>query len=363
MQGSYSFVKTSSKNIFPWISIYMITSDFLFDMYQTTLDDIIVKTIRERVKSGRTKIEVANELDISYYIVKKYTKDIPTILRISMELEQQIRNEVKKGNSIRQIAQELNVSRDSIIKYSRDIPKKLVIERKRSPELIRQIRANVRKYNNKTETARKMDLSSKTVRYYTEDIITIRGISKETKDKIQIKVKQGKTKTQVAREMNLPISIISNNTQDIYKIPKKPDINYRAFLLLEELINNGYAFSSLKWGLKDYQVLKKKFPLIHRFKMYGRVIFYLEDKSDIAVRAFLESLDKRITNYYELKQVINSFKTNIDSEEKKMYIHKKKSKKGGFGKNFEATHLRENDGSFVKNKLFHLLETKRNLHY
>lgn len=330
-------------------------------MHQTTLDDIIIKTIRERVKKGKTKIEVANELDISYYIVKKYTKDIPTILRISVELEQQIREEVKKGKSIRQIAKELNVSRDSIIKYSRDIPKKPKIKRKKSPELIKQIRANVRKYNSKSETARKMGITHKTVRYYTEDVITIKRISKETKDKIRTKVKQGKTKAQVARELNLPISIVSKNTQDIYKVPKKPDINYRAFLLLEELMNNGYAFSSSKWGLKDYQVLKKKFPLIHRFKMYGRVIFYLEDKSDIAVRAFLESLDKRITNYYELKQVINSFKANIDSEEKKMYIHKKKSKRGGFGKNFEATRLRENDGSFVKNELFHLLTYWENL--
>lgn len=295
-------------------------------MPQTTLPEIIAKVIRDKVKSGKTKIEVANELDISYYIVKKYTKDIPTILRISVELEQKIREEVKKGKSIHQIAKKLNVSRDSIIKYSRDIPKKPNIKRKRSPELIKQIRANVRKYNNKTETARKMNLSSKTVRYYTEDITTIRGISKETKDKIRIKVKQGKTKAQVARELNLPISIVSNNTQDIYKIPKKADINYRAFLLLEELINNGYAFPSSKYGLKDYQILKKKFPSIHRVKMYGRVIYYLEDKSDIAVRAFLEVPHKKITNYYELKQVINTFKSNIDSEEKKKYIHKKKTR-------------------------------------
>ncbi len=122
-------------------------------MYQTTLDEVIIKTIRDKVKKGKTKIEVANELDISYYIVKKYTKDIPTILRIPVELEQQIREEVKKGKSIRQIAQELNVSRDSIIKYSRDIPKKPNIKRKRSLELIKQIRVNVRKYNSKSETS------------------------------------------------------------------------------------------------------------------------------------------------------------------------------------------------------------------
>ena len=80
-----------------------------------------------------------------------------------------------------------------------------------------------------------------------------------------------------------------------------------------------------------------------------------EDKSDIASRAYLESLDTRITDYCRLKRVIKAFKVDIDNDEKRRYIHKKKSKKRGFGKNFEATHLRENDDSFVKIELFHLL--------
>ncbi len=325
-------------------------------MPQTTLPEIIAKVIRDKVKSGKTKIEVANELDVSYYMVKKHTQDIPTILNIPKQLQQRIREEIKKGKSIRQAAKELHVSRDTVIKYTRDIPKKPKIKRKRSPELIKQIRANVRKYNSKFETARKMGLTYKTVGYYTEDIITVKRISKETRDKIRDKVKQGKTKAQVARELNLSISIVSNNTQDIYKIPKKADINYRAFILLKELINNGYAFSSSKYGLKDYQILKTKFPSIHRVKMYGRVIFYLEDKSDIAARTFLESLDKKITNYHELKQVIKTFKVNMDSEEKSRYLHKKNSKGRDFGKNFEAMRLREKDLSFVKIELFHLLK-------
>jgi len=330
-------------------------------MPETTLDAVIIRTIRERVKKGITKIQVSNELGISYYLVKKYAKDIPTLLRIPVELEQRIREEVKKGKSIREISKELKVSRDSVIKYSRDIPKKPTIKNQRSHVLIKQIRANVRKYNSKAETARKMNLSYKTIYYYTKDIIILKKISNETKEKIRHLVKNGKTKAQVARELNLHINIISINTQDIYKVPKKADINYRAFILLKELINNGYAFPSSKYGLKDYQILKKKFPLIHRFNMYGGAIYYLEDKSDIAVRAFLESLNKKITNYNELKQVINTFKANMDCEEKKKYVHMKKSKRRGIGKNFEATRLRENGGSFVKNELFHLLAVKKHL--
>ena len=113
-------------------------------MLQTTLDDIIIKTIRDQVKKGKTKIEVANELGVSYYIVKKNTKDIQTTLRIPIELEQKIREEVKKGKTKRHVAEELNISSDTVIKYTRDIPKKPKIKRKRYTELIKQIRANVK---------------------------------------------------------------------------------------------------------------------------------------------------------------------------------------------------------------------------
>ena len=74
-------------------------------MHEIVLDENCIKTIRERVKNGETKIEVANKLGISYYTVKKYTRDIPTILRIPVELEQRIREEVKKGKSTWQVAE------------------------------------------------------------------------------------------------------------------------------------------------------------------------------------------------------------------------------------------------------------------
>ncbi len=324
-------------------------------MYQTTLDEVIIKTIRNRVKKGKTKIEVANELDISYYIVKKYTKDIPTILRIPVELEQKIRDKVRKGKSIRQVAEELNVSRDTVINYTRDIPKRPEYKRKRSPELIKQIRANVRKYNSKSETAKKMGLTYWIVIYYTRDITLKKEPPTEIINKIRKMVKNGKTKMQTARELNININIVSNYTKDIYKIPKKADISYNSFILLQEIICKGYAFQCKHYGITEYQILKKKFPTLYKFRRHGRTIFYLEDKSDIAVKAYLESLTKKITNYYHLKEITKSFKISISNEEKKRYIHKKKLKKLGYGKNFEAVRFREKDDSFVKIELFHLL--------
>ena len=193
------------------------------------------------------------------------------------------------------------------------------------------------------------------MRLYTQDIPIDRGISTDVIEKIRNEVKKGKLKTQVAKEMALPISTVSKHTMDIYKVRKKADISYNSFLLLQEIMDKGYAFLCSQYGLKEYQILKKKFSKLHKFTMHGRTIFYLEDKSDITVKAYLESLNKKITNYYHLKEITKAFKINISSEEKGRYIHKKRSKKRDFGKNFEGMRLLKKDDSFVKIELFHLI--------
>jgi DNA-binding CsgD family transcriptional regulator len=324
-------------------------------MIQTTLSEIFAKVIRDKVKGGKTKIEVANELGVSYYMVKKHTKNIHTKMRIPIELEQRIREEVKKRKTKRQVAKELNISRDTVIKYTKDILINPAINRKRSPELIKKIRANVRKFNSKSDTARKMGLSYYTVIWYTQDIPINRGISTKVKERIRNEVKKGKLKTQVAREMGLSRITVSKYTMDIYQVRKKADISYNSFLLLQEILDKGYAFPCSRYGLKEYQILKKNFPKICRVKPHGKAIFFLEDKSDIASRAYLESLDKKITNYHQLKRVIKAFRINMNDYEKRRYIREKGLKSQGFGKNFNNTSLREKDDSFVKIELFHLL--------
>lgn len=69
----------------------------------------IISKIRKGVRNGKTKRQVADELNISYYTVKKHTKDIITEKRISIELERKIRQDVMKSKSKRQVAEELNV--------------------------------------------------------------------------------------------------------------------------------------------------------------------------------------------------------------------------------------------------------------
>ena len=134
-------------------------------------------------------------------------------------------------------------------------------------------------------------------------------------------MKNGKTKIQVSREMNLPLKTIYYHTQDIITgHVHDREISGKTYNLLQELMNNGYALQTRKYNNSHYQKLRLKFPNIQRVKMHGRVIYFLEDKAELAAKIFLQNLSKRITNYHELKQVIDVFKAQMNDEEKKKYI-------------------------------------------
>ena len=87
-------------------------------------------------------------------------------------------------------------------------------------------------------------------------------------------------------------------------------------------MKDGYAFRTPEYGSEEYQILKKQFPSIHRNKQYGKVMFYLDDKADIAIKAFIENLNKKIISYQELQQIIDGFQAKISKKDKKKYLEK-----------------------------------------
>ena len=130
-------------------------------------------------------------------------------------------------------------------------------------ELIEKIRYYVKKYNSKINAANKLGLSYDTVLCYTRDI----------------KLKSRK------------------------KDPEYSGIYGKSLDFLNELIKNGYAFSSGKYGLKEYIKLKNYFPKIQRTRIHGKMIYYLDDKSKIAAQAFLKITNKKVMSYQELKKI------------------------------------------------------------
>jgi len=150
-------------------------------------------------------------------------------------------------------------------------------------EQIQKIRKYARKYNSKIDVANTFGLSYNTVLFYTRDITINRNVMK----------------TNVIERT--PMKITYNYSRGI--VGKSLD-------LLKELVTNGYAFSSRKYGLKEYIKLKKDFPQIKRTKIYGKMIYYLDDKSKIAAEAILNISNKKVMSYQEIKQITKVFDTD-----------------------------------------------------
>lgn len=153
-------------------------------------------------------------------------------------------------------------------------------------------------------------------------------MSKEKSDeivkKIRYYVKKYNSKIDVANKFGLPYDTVCFYTKDIRLKSRKKDVDYlgiydKSLDLLKELMQNGYAFSSKNYNTTHYVKLKKYFPKIRRTKMYGKMIYYLDDKSKIAARALLDVSNKKVMSYQELKQVAKVFDTDLSKKEKIYY--------------------------------------------
>ncbi len=116
---------------------------------------------------------------------------------------------------------------------------------------------------------------------------------------------------------------------------------------MKELVQRGYAFRCSRYGLKEYQILKMKIPSIYRAKKYGKTIFFLEEKSNIAAKEFLKNLNKRIMRYRKLSQILKLFQTDFTGAEKNKYLHSRKYEGLSKDKKTKRPCPRENDDSCI----------------
>jgi hypothetical protein len=256
-------------------------------------------------------------------LVKKHTRDITTFLTLPKELQQEIRGEIKKGKSIRQVAKKLNVSRDSVIKYTRDL-KKHWKNPGRTKEEINQIRKNVIKYKSRFKTAKIMNIPYSSVYGYTWDIDLKRGLAPEKVKKIRNEILKGKTKIQTADENNMSYSMVLKNTRDIpsrYHSAGWTGIRGTALEILQILIIRGFYICSRR-DSKYYRILKKYFPMVCKVSIYGKTIIFLEDKSNDAIRGFLESINKRKIGFWELEKISKAFKSKLSKNDKLKFVCK-----------------------------------------
>ena len=173
-------------------------------------------------------------------------------------------------------------------------------------------------------------------------------ISPAKKAWITRKIKSGKSKYQTAKELNLPPDVVYKFAKDL---PSRscgwPGIRGGTLELLQELLTEGYAMHPCYAIKQRYKVLKKNFPTVCKVKMYGKNIFFLEDKADKAAKVFLENINKKIISYQELKQITKVFGVNLTQKEKLEFLSKNLSKKPCKNRVFEGDTLLKNDDSLA----------------
>ena len=157
-------------------------------------------------------------------------------------------------------------------------------------------------------------------------------MSYELIEKIRYYVKKYNSKIDVANKLGLSYDTVLFYTRDIKLKSRKKDIDYlgiygKSLDLLKELMQNGYVFSSKEYEQKQYIKLKKYFPQIKRTKMHGRRIYYLDDKSIPALKAFFEGLNKKVMSYHDFVSITQVFDINLSKKHKKSVLSQKDNDK------------------------------------
>ena len=195
-------------------------------------------------------------------------------------------------------------------------------------EIINEIRNEIKKSKTKLQVSREFNIPYKKVLKLTKDIKSKRGIPLELRKKIREEVKSGKSKRQVAIQFGVSEKTVCYHTRDICLRPfKNLRIQDRKLEMMKDLLRDGYALASKRYHTPEFNELKRHFPCICKVKIYDRVIFFLEDKKDIATRAFLENSQRKIISFQELKQVTKIFDSSLNIREKRKIIEDNRSKK------------------------------------
>ena len=139
------------------------------------------------------------------------------------------------------------------------------------------------------------------------------------------KIKSGKSKYETSKELNICYQTILRITKDLPGHSKgRNGIRGGTLRMLQDLLKDGYTFFDTPSDSQKYYTLKKYFPTVQRTRYEGCSILFLEDRSNLAVKAFLMKIRKNIISYQELKNITKIFNIELSKNEKDMFISKKR---------------------------------------
>ena len=174
-------------------------------------------------------------------------------------------------------------------------------------------------------------------------------LSKETLQKIRDEIQSGKSKYQTAADFGLHPTVVYRWTQDLPGGQYGwPGIRGKTLEILQELIKHGYILCTNFNAGHKYRILRKYFPNICKINMHNKTILFLEDRADVAARAFLSNMNRKIMSFQELKQVTKTFGIELSSEEKQKIIDK--------AKKIKIIYYLKKDSRFLSN--YHKFQSK-----
>ena len=213
-------------------------------------------------------------------------------------------------------------------------------------DTVDKIREEVRKGRSRYNVAAQFGVTPKTVYNYTDDLPK-KHLSPAKKAWIKRKAKEGKSKYQISKELDVPYSTVWRMLKDFpsYR-PGWPGIRGKALEMLQELLEKGYVLLDVEKS-QGYRVLKKNLPVIQKVRANGKPVAFLPYKKEDATRAFLQSIDKKVMSYHELKSITKLFDVELPRDEKKGFIGRFQNKKGGSARDLEGDSSLEKSDSLV----------------
>jgi len=189
-------------------------------------------------------------------------------------LIQKIREEVAKGKSKRQVAKELNVNRKTVTKYTKDISSRYTHKRY-TPEFIEKIRQLTKEIGIKSEVARILGIPYESVIKYTKDIkVRNKTFGQKTWEMLKEIMEKGyvftnsskpSTKIYILRKHFPKIQLVVVENRGVAFLPERKEEAMRA--LLEKMGRRVWSHQKLKRISKlfDAELTKKeKLELVGR---------------------------------------------------------------------------------------------------
>ena len=100
----------------------------------------------------------------------------------------------------------------------------------------------------------------------------------------------------------------------------KPYIHGKTLELLKQLLEKGYVYT--KENRNALRSLQKHFPVIKRSQFKNKSIYYLEDKNKIALKEMMKQDTSRIISFQELSRMSKVFNTDLEIQQKRVFLGK-----------------------------------------